>query len=308
MAARRDADARAYEAQAEAARAEAEAAKAAADAAEEAADALRADRTASDEARAAAEAEVERLRREQARAAANRDVLAARLESARAEAEQRQREYEAVVAQAEAARREAEESAAAAETAQEAAQAAQAETASAERRRMLEQQYWIAIVAALLLAALASMLYQRRRSRDRRAEADEAHRNAIAQHEAQQELLQTELQHSVRPAACGLMLEGTTDSGSPLSLKITKEQLGRAAGAVVGRNAHDVDTVLDDPEVSRKHLRVRTGTDGPEIEDLGSTNGTFVNGRRLSAGERVRVDPDDDVGIGKTIRFRLRAE
>jgi pSer/pThr/pTyr-binding forkhead associated (FHA) protein len=50
---------------------------------------------------------------------------------------------------------------------------------------------------------------------------------------------------------------------------------------VVGRG--HVDVTVSDQEVSRRHLAVRPHEDGVELEDLGSTNGTFVDGARLSA-------------------------
>src|SRR4051794_24717489 len=50
---------------------------------------------------------------------------------------------------------------------------------------------------------------------------------------------------------------------------------------VVGRG--HVDVKVSDQEVSRRHLAVRPHEDGVELEDLGSTNGTFVDGARLSA-------------------------
>lgn len=64
------------------------------------------------------------------------------------------------------------------------------------------------------------------------------------------------------------------------------------AGATIGR--HGCDVVLADPEVSRRHARIRQLDAGPAVEDIGSSNGTFINGRRiqgitpLSAGDRVR--------------------
>jgi pSer/pThr/pTyr-binding forkhead associated (FHA) protein len=50
---------------------------------------------------------------------------------------------------------------------------------------------------------------------------------------------------------------------------------------VVGRE--NADLTVNDEEVSRRHLAVRPHEDGVELEDLGSTNGTFVDGARLSA-------------------------
>ncbi|HEU0318644.1 MAG TPA: FHA domain-containing protein, partial [Solirubrobacteraceae bacterium] len=48
---------------------------------------------------------------------------------------------------------------------------------------------------------------------------------------------------------------------------------------VVGRG--EVDWVIADPELSRRHLAARAGPGGVEVEDLGSLNGTWVDGRRL---------------------------
>lgn len=66
---------------------------------------------------------------------------------------------------------------------------------------------------------------------------------------------------------------------------------------VLGRD-DTADIVLDDPGISRRHSEIRVTNDGPHlvttIRDLGSTNGTFVNGERvgshhLATGDRVTV-------------------
>ena len=68
------------------------------------------------------------------------------------------------------------------------------------------------------------------------------------------------------------------------------------ADVVIGREGCDV--VLADPEVSRRHAALRHTGEGPAVEDLGSTNGTFVNGERIS-GTRVLSD-GDVVSFGNT--------
>ena len=61
----------------------------------------------------------------------------------------------------------------------------------------------------------------------------------------------------------------------------------------------------DDGEVSRNHAVVRATDDGVEIEDLGSTNGTFVNEKRIS--EPARLSGGDIVRVGQT-RFDVEIE
>lgn len=59
------------------------------------------------------------------------------------------------------------------------------------------------------------------------------------------------------------------------------------------------DIVINDPEVSRHHLRITRVAEGYNLEDLGSTNGTFINGQRLS-GVRF-LNRGDMIGLGETV-------
>lgn len=65
------------------------------------------------------------------------------------------------------------------------------------------------------------------------------------------------------------------------------------------------DIVLADPEVSRQHARVNRTPGGLVLEDLGSTNGTFVNGERLVS-PRV-LKPGDLVGLGENVTLTFEA-
>ena len=71
----------------------------------------------------------------------------------------------------------------------------------------------------------------------------------------------------------------------------------------------DVDLDSDDPEakVSRRHARITHRGGQYYIEDLGSTNGTFVNrGRRLLPGDRQTLRDGDEVIVGKTfLKFQV---
>ena len=50
--------------------------------------------------------------------------------------------------------------------------------------------------------------------------------------------------------------------------------------ASIGRGL-DNDVVVEDPRVSRHHARLQRGARGWEVSDVGSTNGTFVNGKQI---------------------------
>jgi predicted component of type VI protein secretion system len=73
-------------------------------------------------------------------------------------------------------------------------------------------------------------------------------------------------------------------------------------GTTIGRE--DCDITLIDPDVSRRHAAIQIMAGELSIEDLGSTNGTFVNGDQIT--ERRTLRAGDEVRIGSTV-WRLRA-
>ena len=75
--------------------------------------------------------------------------------------------------------------------------------------------------------------------------------------------------------------------------------LGRFDAAT--NTAPDIDLSYDDREnsvISRHHARIIGHKTWCELEDLGSTNGTRVNGTRLDIGQKVRLRPGDQVALG----------
>jgi serine/threonine-protein kinase len=91
-------------------------------------------------------------------------------------------------------------------------------------------------------------------------------------------------------------------SGATLRLKVTA---GSALGNeiqvrdefLIGRHASEQGRLGDDIEISRQHARISRASGGQYvIEDLGSTNGTSVNGRRISAPEPLAVGDTIEVG------------
>jgi len=104
-----------------------------------------------------------------------------------------------------------------------------------------------------------------------------------------------------------LVIEKGRSSGKQFMLSDTEAHIGRwdADGGIFP----DVDLDTDDPEakVSRRHARITLSNGQYFLEDLGSTNGTFINrGKRLPPGQRQALCDGDEIIVGKTfLRFHI---
>lgn len=102
---------------------------------------------------------------------------------------------------------------------------------------------------------------------------------------------------AARPKAFALTVavrEGAA-RGASRHLPLT---ISEGASAVLGRSA-DADLTLGDPEVSRKHARLDVVRGVVYLADLGSSNGTFLNGKALDD-ESIELRPGDDIDVGNT--------
>ena len=79
---------------------------------------------------------------------------------------------------------------------------------------------------------------------------------------------------------------------SPVEIPLAKERV------TIGRRP-DNDVCLPYPAVSGEHAAVVTILADSFLEDLGSTNGTFVNGTRITS--EVALRPGDRVQVGRTV-------
>jgi hypothetical protein len=104
-----------------------------------------------------------------------------------------------------------------------------------------------------------------------------------------------------------LVIERGKSVGKQFMLSSAESNIGRwdADGGIFP----DVDLDSDDPEakVSRRHARITLSDGKYQLEDLGSTNGTFVNrGKRLPPGTRHTLNDGDEIIVGKTfLRFHV---
>jgi hypothetical protein len=114
-------------------------------------------------------------------------------------------------------------------------------------------------------------------------------------------------QQSQEKMSCKLVIERGGRVGKEFPVTSQETHIGRwdADSGIFP----DVDLDQDDPEakVSRRHARIMNQNGQFFIEDLGSTNGTFVNrGRRLLPGHRQALQSGDEIIVGKTfLKFHI---
>jgi len=94
--------------------------------------------------------------------------------------------------------------------------------------------------------------------------------------------------------------EGSTaTTPSSLAVRLGGELLPLHAGEnIIGRDPKAA-IVIDSPDVSRHHARLLVSDDAVTLEDLGSKNGTFVAGKRLTTPTLVRGG--DQITVGRTL-------
>jgi pSer/pThr/pTyr-binding forkhead associated (FHA) protein len=103
---------------------------------------------------------------------------------------------------------------------------------------------------------------------------------------------------------CGLIfdraLPGDAFGAPAVQLPVLVENTGREHVVRPGVNVvgREGDVLLADARVSRKHAQITSEAGAMAVEDLGSTNGTFLNGTRLNAGEKKVVNQGDTVSFG----------
>ncbi len=103
---------------------------------------------------------------------------------------------------------------------------------------------------------------------------------------------------------------GKSDAPVDLQLPAAFELSGEK---LIGREAQRVDIELSHPQVSRVHARITMRPGATIVADMGSANGTFVNGRRISKpqsivkGDRIDIGPYALLFDGVCLRPRARA-
>ena len=110
-------------------------------------------------------------------------------------------------------------------------------------------------------------------------------------------------------AFCGDAVEAAPEAAGLAKVSYRLLWRGRdvtlTEGETVFGRGPDSAVWIDDESVSRRHARLRIAGGAVRLEDLGSRNGTFVNGRRIEAAE---LSDKDEIRLGSvSLTFRILA-
>lgn len=106
-----------------------------------------------------------------------------------------------------------------------------------------------------------------------------------------QETINRELQKAKEQPACLILIRGTPQGHRYF---ITEDQM------IIGRDPA-ADISIADQTISKKHAKIHREGAVVRIEDLGSSNGTLINGKKLEAGNSVNLAKEDMIKLGNSI-------
>lgn len=126
-------------------------------------------------------------------------------------------------------------------------------------------------------------------------EAEEENENALAKTETSEN----------KNVHANLVIERGNSVGKEFPLVSEESYIGRWDADNGVFPDVDLDAFDGEAKVSRRHARIMFKNENYTVEDLGSTNGTYINrGRRLIPGTPQRLNDGDEIIVGKTfLRF-----
>ena len=102
---------------------------------------------------------------------------------------------------------------------------------------------------------------------------------------------------SNQPPQITLTVQTGSMAGQVFQLVSGSQTIGRVSGNQI---------VINDPTISRQHAQLTVQAEGVWIQDLGSSNGTFVNGQRITSSTWLK--PGDSLQIGTSIVLGVQAQ
>jgi pSer/pThr/pTyr-binding forkhead associated (FHA) protein len=107
----------------------------------------------------------------------------------------------------------------------------------------------------------------------------------------------------------GWVLSGRGGAGQPIRLVFGDTELSQVyLGIVIGRHPALCDRVIEDPSISRRHLRIGMAEGKPYVEDLNSLNGTLLDGVEVPQFEPVSLTAGQELTLGRVVLTVARSE
>lgn len=184
---------------------------------------------------------------------------------------------------------------AAREAEQRAAQAQQALNTTLHNFMDLTRQAKIWAVALVLLA-LSSMVLALRKPRERVIQVAEKYSRRLTG--GAPDWMARDKPERTGQTVAGLALSGFNEKGEPIKVMIPGDRIGDGYGASVGRHPKLAHAVIHDDRVSRRQIRFSYAGGAYYVEDLNSSNGTYVNNVQAKPFNKIPVSPGDVLRIG----------
>jgi len=160
-----------------------------------------------------------------------------------------------------------------------------------------QQKYLLAAAAiAILVILLISVILLRKRKVKLKEKDQQVNEQNVKVSEMQQEIAASSVTFN------DVLFVGIDENGLEHRLKINGDSLARSTnGQTLGRHAKNADHVINVDQVSRLHMKLKV-VDGKLLaEDLGSFNGTQLNGQVMEKGVVFEINDGDEVGIGTMV-------
>lgn len=162
---------------------------------------------------------------------------------------------------------------------------------------------------SVLALVVASFIWRRRLllivSKFKRNPEDKSTTEEVAETETQTNeadddyiptgMLAVDTKASPRTSDNLLALSGEGDDGQVYAFELRMEHFP----VTIGRSRSLSDFTLPHESISRSHIEIGKSQKGPTVEDLGSSNGTYVNGKRLRAGKKIGIKSGDRLRLGR---------
>ncbi len=169
-----------------------------------------------------------------------------------------------------------------------------------EREKISQRLQWAIVsgAALVILVLLGWFIFARRKRVQLQATA-----SRLSEAEQEAEVARQAAADAPQTAPFRCLLEGQDNTGHPFALSIPA--LALPSGATLGRSPANAEFIIDHESVSREHIRLLYADGNLYAEDLGSTNGSRINGRLLNPREPVVLQNNDQLEVGPVV-FQVR--